>query len=112
MNYFVYLIKKVEIKWLKIIFHETVRLALEKDNWKITHDPLTIKLSKRKIFIDLGAEKLLTAEKNNQKIAVEFKSFVGLSPLTDFYKALGQYQIYILALRNRYPDRVLYLAMA
>jgi len=72
---------------------------------------LTVKLTKRKVFIDLGAEKLLIAEKEHQKIAVEVKSFVSLSPLKDFYNALGQYQLYTLALKHRFPDRVLYLAM-
>jgi hypothetical protein len=95
----------------KDIFHETVKIALQNDGWNITHDPLTIKLSKRKIFIDLAAEKLLVAEKENVKIAVEVKSFVGLSPLNDFYNALGQYQLYILALRNKYPNWILYLAI-
>jgi hypothetical protein len=59
----------------------------------------------------LGVDKLLAAERENIKIAVEIKNFVGLSPITDFYKALGQYQIYILALKHRYPERILYLAM-
>lgn len=95
----------------KNTFHETVKKALEKENWKITHDPLTVKLTKRKVFIDLGAEKLIIAEKKHQKIAVEIKSFVSLSPLKDFYNALGQYQLYVLALKHRFPDRVLYLAM-
>lgn len=95
----------------KDIFHETVKQALQQEGWQITHDPLTIPLSKRNIFIDLGAEKLLGAERDNVKIAVEIKSFVGLSPITDFYKALGQYQIYILALKHKYPERILYLAM-
>jgi hypothetical protein len=53
----------------------------------------------------------LIAEKDNQNIAVEIKSFVGMSLLTDFYKALGQYQIYILALKHKFPERTLYLAM-
>jgi hypothetical protein len=95
----------------KDIFHEIVKIALIKEEWQITHDPLTIKLTKRKIFIDLGAEKLLVAEKDHKKIAVEVKSFVGLSVLTDFYKALGQYQLYFLALKHKYPDWILYLAL-
>ncbi len=94
----------------KDIFHNTLRTALEKDGWLITHDPLTINLSKRRIFIDLGAEKLLFADKDHIKIAVEVKSFLGLSILNDFYKALGQYQLYLLALKHQYPDRILYLA--
>lgn len=95
----------------KDIFHETVKQALQQDGWQVTHDPLTISLSKRNILVDLGAEKLLGAERGNVKIAVEIKSFVGLSPITDFYKALGQYQIYMLALKHKYPERILYLAM-
>ncbi|TAE00601.1 MAG: fatty-acid oxidation protein subunit alpha [Bacteroidetes bacterium] len=95
----------------KDIFHELVKNALQKNGWQITHDPLTLKLSKRNIFIDLGAEKILLAEKNSQKIAVEIKSFVGFSVLTDFYHALGQYQLYSLALANDYPDWILYLAI-
>jgi XisH protein len=95
----------------KDIFHETVKQALQTEGWVITHDPLTLKLSKRNIFIDLGAEKIIAAEKDSQKIAVEIKSFLGLSPMTDFYKALGQYQLYYLALNKRLPDTVLYLAI-
>ncbi len=95
----------------KDIFHGMVRAALEKDGWTITHDPLTLKLSKRKLYIDLGAERIIAAERGSERIAVEIKSFVGLSPLTDFYKALGQYQLYILALRRRLPDTILYLSM-
>jgi XisH protein len=95
----------------KDIFHEIVKKALKLEGWTITHDPLTLKLSKRKLFIDLGAEKIIAAQKDNSKIAVEIKSFVGLSPLTDFYRALGQYQLYLLALQRRHPDTILYLAM-
>lgn len=95
----------------KDIFHDSVRIALEKEGWRITHDPFTIKLKKRNMYIDLGAERLLTAEKGDLKIAVEVKSFLNLSPLTDFYHALGQYQLYFLALKKQEADRVLYLAM-
>lgn len=95
----------------KDIFHEQVKTALIKDDWIITHDPLTVKLTKRNVFIDLGAEKVIAAERSGQKIAVEIKSFLGFSPLTDFYGALGKYQFYLLALRKKFPDRKLYLAM-
>jgi XisH protein len=44
--------------------------------------------------IDLGAEKLIAAEKDNQKIAVEIKSFLRTSKITDFYNALGQFLPY------------------
>ena len=62
----------------KDIFHNTVRSALEKDGWTITHDPLFLKVTSQvKIKIDLGAEKLLAAEKGIHKIVVEVKSFLG-----------------------------------
>lgn len=72
----------------KDIYHSLVRRALEKDGWKI-HDPLIIPAGKRKIKVDLGAEPLIAAEKNSEKIAVEVKSFLNLSLLYDFYEALG-----------------------
>jgi hypothetical protein len=40
-------------------YHETVKNALIKDGWTITHDPLILRLSKKKLYIDLGAEQLL-----------------------------------------------------
>lgn len=95
----------------KDIFHQQVKNALIKEGWLITHDPLTLKLTKRNIFIDLGAEKVIAAERENEKIAIEIKSFIGVSPLTDFYSALGKYQLYFLVLRKRLPDRKLFLAI-
>ncbi|MGV0103471.1 Fatty-acid oxidation protein subunit alpha [Nostoc sp. DSM 114160] len=37
------------------IFHNLVRLALQKDGWTITHDPLSIDLADGQLQIDLGA---------------------------------------------------------
>ncbi|MEO0041433.1 MAG: hypothetical protein RL329_881 [Bacteroidota bacterium] len=85
--------------------------ALQLDGWVITHDPLTLKLRSRSVFVDLGAEKLLEAEKDGQKIAIEVKSFTGHSVLTEFYRAIGQYRIYTVALKKQYPDYQLFLAM-
>jgi hypothetical protein len=63
------------------------------------------------LFIDLGAEKIIGAQQGNRLIAVEVKSFIGLSPLSDLYAALGKYQLYFLALKKRMPDRMLFLAV-
>lgn len=96
----------------KDIFHNTVRLALEKDGWTITNDPLFLKVtSKVKMQIDLGAEKLLSAERGMHKIAVEVKSFVGLSALSEFHTAVGQFLNYRVALETMELERVLYLAV-
>lgn len=81
----------------KDIFHESVRNALQKDGWNITHDPLYIKVDDIEFFVYLGAERLLAAQKQGQQIAVEVKSFVGASEVTEFHLALGQTLNYRLA---------------
>lgn len=74
--------------------HEQVKHALVKDGWTITQDPLHVKWAKKDMFIDLGAEQVLAAEKGTRKIAVEVKSFLGLSDMADLEQAIGQYTIY------------------
>jgi XisH protein len=91
-------------------FHMHVRVALENDGWTITHDPYKIVIGRRKGYIDLGAE-LIGAEKATEKIAVEIKSFLGLSDLDQFEDALGQFLIYLFALNKREPERMLFLAI-
>jgi glucose-6-phosphate 1-dehydrogenase len=44
-------------------------------------------------------------------IAVEVKSFLRASKITDFYGALGQYLSYKIALEENEPNRILYLAV-
>ena len=56
-----------------------LREALDKDGWTITHDPLTVPVDDTNLFIDIGAERLVTAERGTERIAVEVKSFLGLS---------------------------------
>jgi hypothetical protein len=75
----------------KDFFHSIVREALEKDGWLITHDPYKLMILESKSEIDIGAEKLFAAEKQNQKIAIEVKSFLSLSFGYEFHSALGQY---------------------
>lgn len=95
----------------KDIYHDTVRTALEKDNWIITDDPLTLKVGRRDLFLDLGAEKLLAAQREGKKIAVEIKSFISQSPVKDLENALGQYILYLKILERLEPERILYLAI-
>jgi hypothetical protein len=77
----------------------------------ITADPLIIKIEGVKLEIDLAAEKVFAAEKAGRKIAIEIKSFLNPSSITDFHAALGQFLNYRLALQIREPDRTLYLAI-
>ena len=69
----------------KDIYHDTVKNALIKDGWTITDDPLSLKVGKKDIFIDLAANKLLVAEKKDKKIAVEVKSFIGTSEIIRYW---------------------------
>ncbi len=94
------------------IYHDTVKNALLKDGWTITNDPYYIKYEQDfRMFIDLGAEKVIAATKNNQKIAIEIKSFLDPSPISDFHNAVGQYLNYKIALEDIEPDREIFLAV-
>jgi XisH protein len=94
----------------KDITHNIVRRALEKDGWTITHDPYYLKVGGVEMYIDLGAELILAAERDGQKIAIEVKSFLGASSISEFHTALGQFINYQIALEEKEPERILYLA--
>jgi XisH protein len=72
-------------------FHEQVKRALIKDQWTVTDDPLEVTAEGRTFIVDLGAERLILADRGMEKIAIEVKSFLGSSAITDFYGALGQF---------------------
>ncbi|MEM6297911.1 MAG: XisH family protein [Bacteroidota bacterium] len=93
-------------------FHDHVINALQVEGWTITHDPYFLRLGRRKGYIDLGAERsFIGAERENEKIAVEIKSFLSPSSLDQFEDALGQFLIYRPALTKAEPARVLFLAV-
>lgn len=96
----------------KDLHHNQLKAALIKDGWTITADPFYIPFGARDMFIDLGADKILTAAKGELKIAVELKSFVGASTVFDLHVALGQFFIYLMALKRREAGRVLLLAIS
>ncbi len=91
-------------------FHNVVKTSLEKDRWTITDDPLRIEWGLVAVYIDLGAEKIIGAEKEGQKIAVEVKSFLAQSTISEFHTALGQFINYRFVLSQQ-PGRTLYLAV-
>ena len=96
----------------KDIFHDTVKNALIKDGWTITDDPLYLDYGGVDMYVDLGAEKLIAAEKDQQKIAVEIKSFNRPSLIAEFHLALGQFLNYRLVLEDIEPEREVYLAIS
>jgi hypothetical protein len=88
-----------------------VYLIFDNETFHYLFDPLRFKFGNVNFQVDLGAERLLAAESAGEKIAVEIKSFLNPSAITDFYSALGQFLSYRLALEATEPDRVLYLAV-
>ncbi|MBD2608108.1 XisH family protein [Scytonema hofmannii FACHB-248] len=95
----------------KDVYHNVVITALEKDGWLITDDPFKLKCGTKDLYIDLGAEKLIVAQKGQQKIAVEIKSFLSQSPVRDLENALGQFILYYDILEEQGSERILYLAI-
>jgi Holliday junction resolvase-like predicted endonuclease len=86
--------------------HDAARIALENDGWKITHDPYTVVLPERYLFIDLRAEK-----DGEQVILVEIKGFEQKSQVEALAAAAGKYMMYRTALRAASIEGVLYLAI-
>ena len=92
-------------------YHEHVKEALGKDDWIVTHDPYLIETEGTTYQVDLGAEKIIAAQKGEAKIAIEVKSFLKDSAVSEFHTALGQFLNYKLGLEEKEKDRVLYLAI-
>ncbi len=92
-------------------YHDAVKTALIKDGWEITDDPLFFKFGGVEMYVDIGAEKIIGAEKDGEKIAVEVKSFLGISVTSEFQDALGQVLFYEVALRETHKNHVLFLAV-
>ena len=82
-------------------FHNAVKNALIKAGWTITHDPYELKVGGVDPAIDLGAERILAAEKDDEKIAIEIKSFLSASEISEFHTALGQFINYKIALAEK-----------
>jgi XisH protein len=100
----------------KDLFHNTVKLVLEKEGWNITHDPYELRMEALNLFeakmqIDLGAERLIAAEKGQEKIAVEVKSLLGPSLIYDLHNLVGQFIDYQIGLEAQDPQRSLFVAI-
>jgi len=93
------------------LYHNAVKQALIKDGWIITHDPLHLRWGRKDMYVDLGAKRLILAERLEEKIAVEVNSFLGESEMQACRNAVGQFAIYRAVLRRTYSDYTLYLAV-
>ncbi|MFN4255206.1 MAG: XisH family protein [Saprospiraceae bacterium] len=92
-------------------YHDAVRLALEKEGWTITDEQHKFSTGDASFEIDLFAERLIVAERGDERIAVEVKSFLSQSPMNKFHEAVGQYENYLIALEEYDPERRLFLAI-
>lgn len=95
----------------EIRFHEAVKTGLQREGWIITADPLHLEFGGVDMYVNLAAEKVIAAEKEGRKIAVEIKSFSAPSLISEFHTALGQFVNYRTALQAQESERRLYLAV-
>jgi hypothetical protein len=95
----------------KDLYHNVAKHALENEGWTITHDPLILEIGEKRLYADLGANRLLSANKGIEKIAVEIKSFLGHSDVRELEHAFGQFMVYHKILQLLEPERRLYLAV-
>ena len=93
-------------------FHHDVRIALIKDGWTITADPMSFKYDDEDYYPDLAAEQIIAASNGVEKIAVEIKSFISTGFRREFYEAMGQYDTYSFILSEIEPDRKVILAIS
>ena len=74
----------------KDIYHQQVRNALIKDGWQITRDNYQIKFKEVKLYADLAAKAMFSAQRENQQVIVEVKRFHGLTRIREYEAAIGQ----------------------
>ena len=84
---------------------------MQRDGWNVTDADYRLGFGGVDIYVDIAAEKLICAERGNQKVAIEVKSFIKPSTISEFHSALGQFINYRVVLRYQDPDRVLYLGV-
>ena len=92
--------------------HYAVKNAMIKSGWSVTDDPYVIQYRRTTLYADLGAERTIAVQRDEQKLVVEVKSFIGASKIQDLKEALGQYDIYRYLLEETAPDRKLYIAVS
>lgn len=95
----------------KDTYHNQAKKSLIKAGWRISHDTYQIKFKEIKLYADLAAKAMFTAEREQRQIVVEVKSFLGTSRVREFEAALGQYILYRLYLSQIFPEAELYLAI-
>jgi len=92
------------------LYHNTVKNALAKEGWSITHDPLILGDSELRVYPDLGAQKNV-ADRGIRTLAIEIKVFGTIGQVSELQKAIGQYVLYRSILRSSQSTHLPYLAV-
>jgi hypothetical protein len=95
-------------------YYDLVRNALRQEGWRITHNPLRLRLptyGTQTSQDEAAAEPLLAAEKDERRIAIVVKSLVGHSSMEDLQKVWQLLRLCHMGLRTTEPDYALYLAV-
>jgi len=95
----------------KDIYHETVKNALIKEGWTITHEQYKLMIGEKRLYPDLTAIRA-NRGREKEKIILEIKSFIGNSDVKDLEQALGQYVLYQHVIDIVEPEYDLYLAIS
>lgn len=73
--------------------------ALQKSGWRITDSQFLLRVGKRKVFIDLKAQRV-NEDFPEQIIVIEVKGFEGKSSVRDLEEAWGNMSFIVHYLRN------------
>lgn len=92
--------------------HDAVKNALINDGWDITHDPYRISYHGTTLEADMRADRLLLATRESEAIVIEVKSFLQKSFIHEFTSACGQYQAYVILLRENEQSEKVYMAIS
>jgi hypothetical protein len=93
------------------LYHDTVRDALRKDGWRLTHTALQLKARAESGAGELWEGPWLIAAKDERKVAVVVRGFVGRSTLADITHTWEQLGLSRPRLHAMDADRVVYLAV-
>lgn len=88
-------------------YHDIVKEALVKSGWTVTHDPRTLLLPERVLFIDIRA----INDKDEAALLIEIKGFEQSSQVEALMEALGKYNVYRSAMKYNNINEPLYLAI-
>jgi hypothetical protein len=87
--------------------HDSVKEALVKSGWIITHDPRTLLLPERVLFVDFR----VVNDQDQSALLIEVKGFEQSSQVEALMAALGKYNVYRSAMKYNDIIEPLYLAI-